>query len=130
MAATFVLFQPLALGGGERLAVPVGGVWSILIVTEAEFDMPAPLVAEQVTLVGGVSAVNDILSQPDVEAIPVSGSLTFQLTVTGPMYQLALPTLPAIWGRSRARSRPLILLALCQVVSEPRVEPRQSVRRL
>ena len=42
MAATFVLFQPLALGGGERLAVPVGGDWSILIVTEAEWDMPAP----------------------------------------------------------------------------------------
>ena len=69
--------------------VSVGAVKSILTVTEAEFDTPAPPVAVQVSVVPacGVSVFRVVGKQPVDEAIPDSGSETDQLTVTGPLFQ-------------------------------------------
>ena len=69
--------------------VSVGTVRSILTVTEAEFDRPAPLVAVQVSVVpaGGVSVLRIVVAQPTDETTPDSGSETDQLTVTGPLFQ-------------------------------------------
>src|SRR5688572_20018735 len=62
--------------------VTVGSVLSICTVTDSELDKPAPLVAEQVSGVPAVSLVRVVGSHPLDETIPVSGSLTFQVTVT------------------------------------------------
>jgi hypothetical protein len=64
-------------------------VRSIFTVTEAEFDKPAPLIAEQVSVVpaGSVSLLRVVVVQPVEEAIPDSGSETDQLTVTDPLFQ-------------------------------------------
>ena len=75
-----------------------GGVLSILTVTDTEADNPAPFVAEQVEVVPDVSAVRVVGPQPDDDAIPDSGSLTLQLTVTLLRYQPLLPRVPVICG--------------------------------
>ena len=75
-----------------------GGVWSILIVTETEAESPAPFVAEQVKVAPAVSAVRVVGVHPVEDAMPDSGSVTFQLTVTLLRYHPLFPTVPVIWG--------------------------------
>jgi hypothetical protein len=67
----------------------VGAVRSIFTVTDAEFDKPAPLMAEHVSVVpaAGVSVLRVVVVQPLDEAIPDSGSETDQVTVTDPLFQ-------------------------------------------
>jgi hypothetical protein len=60
-----------------------GAEMSIFTSTEAELDRPAPLVAEQVTVVPVVTAPMEVGPQLTDEAMPDSGSLTSQVTVTG-----------------------------------------------
>src|SRR5579862_4881770 len=76
----------------------MGGVWSILIMTGTEADNPTPLIAAQVNVTPGVSIVNVVVVQPAEEAMPDSGSLTVQFTVTLLVYHLFLPRVPAICG--------------------------------
>ncbi len=95
---TLVLFQPLALGTGITWGVATGGVWSILMVTETELCNPAPLVAEQVKVTPGVSAVSVVLPQPVEDVTPDSGSVTVQLTVTLLRYHPLFPSVPEICG--------------------------------
>src|ERR1043166_1049222 len=71
-----------------------GGAVSILIVTDAEAERPASLVAEQVKLVPGVSANSAALPHPALLAIPDSESVTAQLRVTGT--SLIQPEAPGI----------------------------------
>src|SRR6266481_2006823 len=59
-----------------------GGVLSILIVTGTELVRSAPFVTLQVNAVLAVSAVSVVGVQPVEEAMPDSGSLTPQFTVT------------------------------------------------
>src|SRR5439155_19903450 len=75
-----------------------GGVLSILMVTGTDIDNPAPFVAEHVRVVPGVSAVSVVAVQPDEDAMPDSGSLTLQLTVTLLLYQPFAPNVPAKCG--------------------------------
>jgi hypothetical protein len=75
-----------------------GGVLSSLTVTEVDVDRPTPFVAEHVNVIPAVSAVSVVDVQPDEEAIPDSGSVTFQLTLTLLLYQPLLPNVPAICG--------------------------------
>src|SRR5215467_10086057 len=75
-----------------------GGVLSILTVTEVDVDRPAPFVAEQVSVTPVVSAVSVVDVQPDEDAIPDSGSVTFQVTPTLLLYQPLLPNVPVICG--------------------------------
>src|SRR2546427_2477841 len=84
---TFVLFQPRLLAAGVRLAVTIGGVLSILIVTDSEALNPAPFVAKQVSVVPPVSVSSVTASQPVDEAIPDSSSLTDQDTLTAVLCQ-------------------------------------------
>jgi hypothetical protein len=64
-------------------------VRSIFTVTETAFVKPAPLIAEQVSVVppDDVSLLRVVVVQPVEEAIPDSGSETDQLTVTDPLFQ-------------------------------------------
>ena len=80
--------EPVASTVGDG-NVSVGAVRSILTVTEAEFDRPAPFVAVQVSVVPAseVSALTVVDVQAMDEPIPDSGSETDQLTVTGPLFQ-------------------------------------------
>src|SRR5436190_1150270 len=59
-----------------------GGVLSILTVTESELLRPALFVGTQVRIVPAVSRLRTVSPHPDAEAIPDSGSLTVQLTLT------------------------------------------------
>ena len=90
LTVTSVLFHPARLGAGKPAGVgELGGVVSIFTVTVTEFDTPAPLVAEQVSVVPAVSVVSVVVPQPLEEAMPDSGSLTSQLTVTFVLFQPA-----------------------------------------
>jgi len=60
-----------------------GGVASILRVTEAELVRPTPFVALQVIVRLGVSDDLMLGSHPEEDDMPLSGSLTDQVTVTG-----------------------------------------------
>ena len=71
---------------------------SILIDCKAEADNPAPFVAEHCSVTPAVSAVRLVVAQPEDDAIPDSGSLTIQLTVTLLVYQPLLPKVPVISG--------------------------------
>src|SRR5574338_1515660 len=71
----------------------VGAVWSILMVTLAE-AVPPWLVAWQVSVTPGVSFFKVIGSHPWVSVTGDSGSVTSQLTLTGPTYQSFLPIFP------------------------------------
>ena len=80
--------EPVAstVGDGNFSA---GAVRSILTVTEAEFDKPAPFVAVQVSVVPAseVSALTVVDVQAVDETIPDSESETDQLTMIGPLFQ-------------------------------------------
>src|SRR5262245_10089308 len=88
----------LWFGGQRELGVArnvtVGGRMSLLIVALCEAVRPLPFVAEQVTVVPLVSALSVRPSQPAEDAMPDSGSLTSQLTLTAPVYQPARPAGP------------------------------------
>ena len=75
----YQLFEPM---GPVMVGVMTGAVLLILMVTGAEAVRPAPLVAEQVNVVPGVFAVRFTVPQPADVAMPDSGSVTLQLTVT------------------------------------------------
>lgn len=94
-----MLYQPVAEGfAGLILAVTVGGVVSILMVTGTEVNRPTPLVAEQVIVTPVVSAVWVKASHPVFETIPDCGSKTFQVTVTALTYQPFKPFVPLMMG--------------------------------
>ena|SRR6266566_3030346 len=75
-----------------------GGVLSILMLTDAEFDRPAPFLAEQVSLVPAVSAVSVVGAQPLDETMLDSGSATDQAMETLLRYQPFGPRVPEIFG--------------------------------
>lgn len=79
-------------------SVKVGAVLSSLTVTETELDRPTLFVAEQVNVMPVVSVLKLEVVQPVEEAIPDSGSLTVQLTVTSPLYQPFDPATPLMLG--------------------------------
>ena len=64
----------------------------------AEFDSPAPFLAEHVRVAPGVFVVSVVVSQPFEDAIPDSLSVTLQLTVTLLWYHPFLPKVPETWG--------------------------------
>ena len=84
VAVTSVFVQPLAFGKGVREALPVGGVRSILIATEAEV-VPPSFPAEHVNVVPAVvvSSTRLVGSQPDWSVLLT----TDHVTVTGPLCQ-------------------------------------------
>jgi len=84
VTVTLVLFQPAALGAGEAVAVAVGSVLSILIVTDMEAESPAPSTAVHVKVIPAVSVVRVTGSQPLVRSVltPEIGSVTVQFKVT------------------------------------------------
>ena len=91
---------PLELPGSTTTLcgkLRVGAVRSILTVTDAELERPAPLVTEHVNVVPccPVSVLRVVVLQPLDEAIPDSGSETDQVTVTGPLFQ-PLPLAPGL----------------------------------
>ena len=94
LIVTSVLFQPLASAGVRLTNAITGAVLSILIVTEFEPERPTLFVAEQIREVPVVSEVKFVELQPEEEEIPVSGSDTFQLTLTSLVYQPLLPNVP------------------------------------
>src|SRR5262245_51247300 len=94
LITTGVLFHPLAFALGERLPVTTGSVLSIFTVTLAELVKPAPFVAEHVRVVPAVSLFSGVAPQPVVDAIPDSGSETFQLTVRLLVFQPFRPCVP------------------------------------
>ena len=98
LAVTFVLFHPAAFGAGARVPIIDGGVASRLIVTVLRLESPAPLVAEQVTEKPAVSVVMDVGPHPVEDAMPDSGSIAFEVTVTLLTYQPFEPSVPAIVG--------------------------------
>ena len=95
---TFPMYQPLVPRVPVMVGVMSGAVWSILMVTGTDVERPAPLVAEQVSVVPGVLAVNVWVAQPVEVAMPDSGSEVVQLTVTGPVYQPFAPVGPVMVG--------------------------------
>ena len=81
LTVTGPVYQPLLPSWPVTVGVITAGVWSILIVSGTELDSPAPLVAEHVNVAPVVRIVG---TQPVEEAMPVSGSEVFQVTVTAP----------------------------------------------
>ena len=79
---TFPMYQPLVPRVPVMVGVMTGAVLSILTVTGAEAERPAPLVAEQVNVVPGVFAVRVDVAQPVDVAMEESGSVALQVTVT------------------------------------------------
>ena len=75
-----------------------GGVLSTLTVTVIELASPSPFFAEQVRVVPGVSVVSVWVAQPVEVAMPDSGSVVDQETVTGPVYQPFAPAVPVMVG--------------------------------
>jgi hypothetical protein len=75
-AVTVATWISLPFGGqsaqpGGGIPEMTGGVWSILIVTETEFERPAPFVAEHVSVMPAVSVVTVLVPHPDDDAIPI-----------------------------------------------------------
>lgn len=93
-----MLFHPAALGAGVRDPVITGGVASLLIVTFLELIRPAPFVAEQVSVRPEVSVVMGVEPHPVEDAIPDSGSVALQVTVTLLTYQPLSPSVPVTVG--------------------------------
>src|SRR5512132_2142367 len=95
------LYQPFKSGERDRVEpVACGGVLSILsglvIVV-----VPPSLVAEHVRDSPVLSDVNVTTSQPAVEVMTDSGSVTLQLSVTLVVYQPFRPSAPVITGTTR-----------------------------
>ena len=91
-AVTLVLFQPARLGAGDGAPnATTGAVLSSLTVTDLVVTRPTPLVAVHVSVapVTGVSVVITGVAHPGDVAMPDSGSLTDQVTVTSELFQPA-----------------------------------------
>jgi hypothetical protein len=71
-----------------------GCVRSILIVTDTDFDKPAPLLAVQDSVVPEVVTFRVVGPQPEEDAIPESGSVTLHCTVALLRYHPLLPLVP------------------------------------
>src|SRR6478609_926186 len=84
--STAVLFQPFAFAG-VRVAEMDGSVLSILSVTDCEVDNPTPFVAVHVRVSDAVSVLVVVVEHPVEEAMPDSGSVVVQFTVTSLRYQ-------------------------------------------
>src|SRR5919204_6965806 len=91
------LSQPFASAARPGVALTAGGVLSSFKVL-LTVVVPPSLVAEQVSVVPVVSAVSVIASQPLVERITDSGSVTDQFTVTLLVYQPFEPSVPVMTG--------------------------------
>src|SRR5215471_1237112 len=116
LAVTFMLFHPAAFGAGARVPTIDGGVASRLIVTVLRLESPAPLVAEQVTDKPAVSVVMDVGPHPVEDAIPDSGSVAFQVTVTLLTYQPFEPSVPVIVGVITAGVLSMTIFRVCVAV--------------
>src|SRR5215472_6173319 len=99
-----------------RAPIIDGGVASRLIVTVLKLESPAPFVAEQVTEKPAVSVVIDVGAHPVEDAIPDSGSVAFQLTVTLLTYQPFEPIVPAIVGVITGGVLSITILRVCVAV--------------
>src|SRR5260370_1307216 len=102
-AVTVATCTSLPFGGqsvqpGAGMPEITGGVLSILIVIDTEFDRPTPFVAEQVMVTPAVSAVNGGPKTPFDEVISGSGSNTDQNTVTLLRYHPFMPSVPETLG--------------------------------
>jgi hypothetical protein len=97
VTVTEELFQPYASGSGERVPLTMGGVVSRLMVT-LWVVVPPALVAEQVKVCPVVSVVTDAGPQPVWLVIGATASVTFQVTVTLPVCQPLVPSVPATLG--------------------------------
>jgi len=86
VTVTFELFQPLAFGTGKALAVIVGGVRSILIVSAALAVFPA--LSVQVAVTGVVPSVESVMGE-GFPVAPESASVQVNVTVTGDLFQPA-----------------------------------------
>jgi hypothetical protein len=91
------LYQPFASAARDGDALAAGGVLSILKVL-VTLVVPPSLSAVQFSCIPVVFAVNVDESQPVVERMIDSGSVTVQFTVTLVVYQPALPSVPVITG--------------------------------
>ena len=98
LTATLLVYQPLSPKVPVIVGVITGAVWSILMVADAEFDNPAPFVAEHVRVVPSVFVMRLAAPHPVVDAIPDSGSTTDQETVTLLVYQPLVPSVPVTVG--------------------------------
>src|SRR5262252_4331712 len=92
-------YHPLLPAGPEIDGVTTGGVVSIFNVAETVVVSPAPFVAVQVSVWPAVFCVSVTDAQPAlVLAMPDSGSLVVQVTVTADVYQLFDPSVPLTTG--------------------------------
>ena len=78
--------------------VIAGAVLSILIVSGTERVRPAPFVAEHVSVMPAISFARVVDEHPLEEAMPDSGSVTDQATVTLLRYQPFVPKVPLTVG--------------------------------
>jgi hypothetical protein len=92
------LYQPSWSGSLLGVTVTVGGVASLLIVTDAELDRPALLIAEQGKVVPVVSDVIGAATHPVLVTGVEMSSVTVQLTETSLVYQPLLPAVPTTLG--------------------------------
>ena len=92
-----------------------GGVLSILMVTGTDIDRPAPFVAEHVRVVPAVSFVRVVGEHELEEAMPDSGSVTFQLTVKLLRYQPFVPNVPETLGTITGGVVSLIIGSIARV---------------
>jgi hypothetical protein len=81
----------------------IGGVTSILIVVDTELDNPAPFLAKQVRVVPIVLAFSVVGPHPVEDAMPDSGSVTVQVTLTLLRYHPLLPMVPTMFGVTTGR---------------------------
>jgi hypothetical protein len=120
LTVTSVLFQPLAFGAGEGLALAVGAVASLFMVTDCELVPPA-LVAEHVSVWLMVSVVIFSVPHPLEDVMVDSASVTVQLTVTSEVYHPLLPNVPDTLGvitggvvsETTIKVPPTVLKSLC-----------------
>src|SRR5436190_1288780 len=91
------LYQPFESAGRDGAAVTVGAVVSALIVL-LTVVVPPSLDAEHVNVAPVVSEVIVVASQPLVDRITDSGSMTVQFRVTLVVYQPFVPSVPKMTG--------------------------------
>ena len=100
---------------GPPVIAVSGAVRSIFTVTERWLVRPAPLVAEQVTVVARVSDVKVFVSQSLDEATSETGSDTAHWTDTSLVYQPFAPSLPVTEGVMSGALESYLKVAVAEV---------------
>src|SRR5579862_6144865 len=85
---TGALYQPLALGGVVAAPLRSGATWSSLIVSDCD-AVPPRLVAVQVYVVEAESLDRVVGSQPVIDVMGETESVTVHVTVTSELFQPA-----------------------------------------